>query len=614
MGGGTDDDGSIGTYSGKDVNLLPALASLNMKGSGTSDNDYISEIDIPNLDKLESADFSGMTSLQYITLPAGETLVSLDLTGDTALLSLDLSDTKGFVFPDGFETLSGLAKFRMANRTEIDSIDLSPFPALAELDLSNDSLESLDISGNTRLQKLCVANNEILSLDLSEHNTLVKVDVRNNKLTKIDLSQNTNIRVNSNSAEDSAVSLSAQTRYMDGRRQKFFSFRDAGLGPLDFGNIVVSSIKGDGVNAVAFEPQSGMAAFDSYPSLITYDYESGIYYEGNSEPVCMNVRLLWDVSDQEPLIYPVDAKIRGQVNGGEITPLVITADSYEAVTWTSSPETLPAGLEKIEDGWSFTIGGEPTEQYEGTLIVTARNDNGDSESATVKINILPAQEESNTVPNGGGSHTTVEVVPVSSPVTTPVSWNGSSSPESGQNTASVITVSPLSAEITASVDAGMITPIVITADSYTPVTWTSYPEEMPAGLEKTINGRVVVISGTPNAAFSGYIVFAATNEAGNSGYSAVKIEIAPAVPDEPDPEAVPAPEPEPVSDDEPVPAPAPVPEPESDDEPVPAPVPEPSNGTASNDVSSSGSSSGGCNSGFGALVLAWIVLKLRVRR
>lgn len=164
-----------------------------------------------------------------------------------------------------------------------------------------------------------------------------------------------------------------------------------GIEPVDFGNIVVSSIKGDGVSAAEFDPASGIATFESYPSLITYSYESGLYYEANSEPICMNVRLLRDVSGERPLISPVSAEISAAAKNGEIQPLVITADSYEAVTWSTSPEELPAGLEKIADGWSFTIRGEPEAEYSGTLIVTAKNNNGDSESATIDINIAPAE-------------------------------------------------------------------------------------------------------------------------------------------------------------------------------------------------------------------------------
>ena len=293
MGGSGDE---ITAYTGVTVNLVPALQTFSLKDSGIASDDYISYIDIPEMSALVSADFSGMTALNYITLPAGETLTALDLTGDTALLSLDLTDTLGFTFPEGFETLTGLLKFRMVNREEIDSVDLTHFTKLTDLDMNNDSLTSLNLSSNKYLQKLWVANNEMLSLDLYGISTLQKIDVRNNMLTKIDLARNINTHVNSNSTENSAALLSAQLREMDGNRQKVFDFRDAGLQPREFGNISASSIKGDGVPAVTFNPQSGRATFESYPSLITYNYESGLYYESNGEPVYMNVRLLWNVS------------------------------------------------------------------------------------------------------------------------------------------------------------------------------------------------------------------------------------------------------------------------------------------------------------------------------
>lgn len=514
MGGSGDE---VTAYKGRTVNLVPALKTLNLNGSGITDNDYISVIDIPEMTELVSGDFSGMTQLEYITLPAGETLTTLDLTGDTALLALDLSDTRGFIFPEGFKTLTGLAKFRMSNRPEIDSIDLSPFTRLTDLEMMNDSLgDELELDGNMYLQKLNVANNEILSLDLSGHTTLTNIDVRNNCLTYIALARNTGIHVNLHSAENSAASLSAQLRVMDGHRRKIFDFRDAGIQPIDFANIVVDSIKGDGVNALAFDPQAGTAIFESYPSVITYDYASGVYYEGSSEPVCMNVRLLWDISGENPLISPVSAEIIGNVDSA-VTPVIITADSYGPVTWTTSPAELPAGLEKHADGWRLVISGTPDEEYSGNVIVTAKNENGESESAVVYVEIAHALSER------------------------------------------TLYVSPLFVEITVSADSDPIAPVIISADSESPVTWTTIPETLPAGLERTINGDVFIISGKPNSAFSGNVIVTATNENGESESAVVCFDIT--------------------------------------SEPL-QPV-------------MYSSSSGGCNAGFGVMVLACLVLAVK---
>ncbi|MBQ6113085.1 MAG: hypothetical protein IJL10_02360, partial [Synergistaceae bacterium] len=144
--GTTNNDDTLGIYSGEDVNLLPALATLNLKDSGLGTSDYIKEIDIDLLTALTSADLSGMTRLSSVSLPSGTTLTALDLTNDTALESLNLTNTRGFVFPTGFKTLTGLLRFYMSDREEVDSIDVTPFTKLAELNLAGDALTSLDIS------------------------------------------------------------------------------------------------------------------------------------------------------------------------------------------------------------------------------------------------------------------------------------------------------------------------------------------------------------------------------------------------------------------------------------------------------------------------------------
>ena len=343
MGGEGDE---ITAYKGRTVNLAPALRTLNLSRSGINENDYISFIDIPEMGALSSADFSGMTRLNYVALPSGSTLKALNLTGDTALLALDLSDTKGFTWPEGFMTLTGLLDFRMAGRNEIDSADVSMFTKLLSLDMTGDSLEALDLSANTVLENLYVGNNYLSSLDLSEHTTLKHIDARNNRLVKIDLSKNLGLRVNYNSPENSSSSLSSQTRTMTGGRKSEFSFRDLGMSSLEYAQIVPGSVKGEGVSVTEYDPLSGIVKFSSLPSVVTYDYMSGIYYEGDTRPFCMNVRLLWNVSGMKPVLSPTASVITGQADAGAVTPVTITADSETPVTWTVEPADIPAGLVK----------------------------------------------------------------------------------------------------------------------------------------------------------------------------------------------------------------------------------------------------------------------------
>ena len=289
--------GNLGSYTEKTVNLIPALTTLILTNSGTDEIDSIKFIDISDASALASAKLDGMTQLQEITFPVGTTLKTLDLTGDTALTSLDLSNTLGFLWPEGFNTLTGLQKLRAADREDIAMVDLSGLSGLKELDLTNDDFVSIDISANKLLERLFVANNKITSLDLDGHTKFTKIDVRNNALTKIDLSRNANIHVNKNSPEDSAVSLSVQRRLMTDKRSRKFDFSRVGLEADEFVNVVAESVMGDGVAAVSFDHKTGTAVFESSPSVITYNYKSGVFYEATTEPVCMNVKLAWNVSE-----------------------------------------------------------------------------------------------------------------------------------------------------------------------------------------------------------------------------------------------------------------------------------------------------------------------------
>ena len=481
MGGEGDE---ITTYTGRTVNLVPALAAMNLKDSGIDGDDYISFIDIPEMGALYSADFSGMTKLNYVALPSGSTLKALNLTGDTALLALDLSNTKGFIWPEGFRTLTGLLDFRMAGRNEIDSVDVSMFQKLLSLDMTGDALEALDLDANRVLENLYIGNNFIPSLDLSKHTTLKHIDARNNRLVKIDLSKNLGLRVNYNSPENSSSSLSSQNRMLTGNRPSVFSFRDLGLNSLEYANIVPESVKGEGVSVTEYDPLSGTVRFSSLPSVVTYDYMSGIYYEGDTRPFCMNVRILWDVSGRKPVLIPAASVIRGQADAGAVVPVTITADSETPVTWTVEPANMPAGLSMSSTGWTLTISGEPSEAFTGTLTVTARNAIGVSDPVTVSIDIDDPY---------------------------------ANSPE----------ITPLSATLKGWLNGGCVLPVIITAESKTPVTWTTSPDIIPAGLVKIPSSRTLVISGEPDSLYSGIVTVTAENEYGISLPAVVSIDITP---------------------------------------------------------------------------------------
>ena len=279
--------GSLSGYSGADVNLIPALETLKL--TGTDDINYI---DISNLNKLISADLNKNAGLKYLSLPAGNELIELNLTDDTALLTLNLSETKGFVLPDGFTTLTGLISFDMMRRTDLTSIDVSNSTKLIELDLTQSAVEALDVAKNLELQTLNVAGNKIPELDLSEHKNLKQLNVRNNKLVKLDLHNNLDLFADS----DFPAQISPQVRELDMPRSSSFNF----IENLDFtrdevSNILDTSIKGDGASAEKFDASTGTAYFASAPYKITYKYATGLYMN-DSDRFYMEVNLTWDES------------------------------------------------------------------------------------------------------------------------------------------------------------------------------------------------------------------------------------------------------------------------------------------------------------------------------
>ncbi|MBQ9404852.1 MAG: hypothetical protein IJU15_07695 [Synergistaceae bacterium] len=279
---------SLSGYSGEDVNLLPAIKTLNFSNSGTDDTDCIHEINTNELKTLEAADFSGMTELNILSLPAGNTLKDLNLTGDTALYSLSLTDTKGFLLPEGFETLTGLESFDMMNREDLTSIDLSTMTNLVKLDFTNSALESLDVTENTALEKLNVGGNKISVLDLSQHKNLKTLNVRLNRLVKLDLSRNLNLYLGT----DWKAQLSPQIRLMNTLRSKIFDFiKELGYTRSEMSNILAESVKGDGDTPVDVVLSEGKVHFESAPYVIAYNYSSGLY-EG-SDPVYLSVQLKW---------------------------------------------------------------------------------------------------------------------------------------------------------------------------------------------------------------------------------------------------------------------------------------------------------------------------------
>ncbi|MEP1097763.1 MAG: T9SS type A sorting domain-containing protein [Cyclobacteriaceae bacterium] len=156
---------------------------------------------------LGSIDLSQNTLLEALNIQALFTLTSIDLSANTALItltadnggltSLDLSQNVALEYVNcGNDNLSSLTfgnssslKELQVNQTSLESVDLSTLTGLEDLSISG-LLTSLDLSQNTQLQQVNAAENNLTSIDVSNNANLQHLNVESNQLTSLDITGN----------------------------------------------------------------------------------------------------------------------------------------------------------------------------------------------------------------------------------------------------------------------------------------------------------------------------------------------------------------------------------------------------------------------------------------
>lgn len=103
--------------------------------------------------------------------------------------------------------------------------------------------------------------------------------------------------------------------------------------------VLDSSIKGDGVNALSFDPASGVAKFKAAPVEITYDYASGLY--SGSAPLYMSVILDWDAAATVSDDAVPDKPVSNDVVSEDPVPIVIISNDVIIPNIIISQEVVP---------------------------------------------------------------------------------------------------------------------------------------------------------------------------------------------------------------------------------------------------------------------------------
>ena len=198
----------------------PNLKYLNCNGN------YISEIILPNLSKLE-------TIVAY-----GNPIEKIDVNNDAALATLKLQNVStnalsgtgiSIVGYDQAETLSldfsgtkytsltiknstvltsydvaknvQLTKLYLCGNSLVKDVDVSSLSALTTLHVWGCALESLDVDANVNLESLMCYNNKLSTLNLDNNTALKTLNASNNILTNLKLQNNialTNVNVENN--------------------------------------------------------------------------------------------------------------------------------------------------------------------------------------------------------------------------------------------------------------------------------------------------------------------------------------------------------------------------------------------------------------------------------
>ncbi len=149
------------------VNLQTVfISNANFTSLDLSSNQSIKEFSCMN-SAISNLTLGNNTQLITLTVIQNGNLTGLDLSGCTALESLDVSGNN----------LVGL--------------DLSKNTELTLLDCSSNNLNSLNVSELTKLREIYCFGNNIASLDLSKNTSLVSLECHKNALTSLDLSNNT---------------------------------------------------------------------------------------------------------------------------------------------------------------------------------------------------------------------------------------------------------------------------------------------------------------------------------------------------------------------------------------------------------------------------------------
>jgi len=176
-----------------DSNFMEFVKKYDTDGNGKLSDEEIAAVEYIYTSYQGISNFQG---IEYFTSMTELTVV------EPTLYTIDLSKNPGLTtFNCGYSSLymldlsknPGLLYVNCGSNSNLIQLDVSKNTALMSLECYYCSLSKLDVSNNTALRSLSCGNNQLKELDVSKNTALYTLMCNNNPLEKLDLSQNTRL-------------------------------------------------------------------------------------------------------------------------------------------------------------------------------------------------------------------------------------------------------------------------------------------------------------------------------------------------------------------------------------------------------------------------------------
>ena len=240
---------------------------------------------------LTSLNLSKNTNLKYLNLDGTRNITSLDLTKCTKLQAISMSYSYLTSVQLGANSLIEYINFTNSGAS-LTTFDVTQCPNLWWLDVSVD-MPTLDVSKNTKLKRL-ILSGKYTSIDLSKNTNLNVLGLYSSMLTSLDLSKLTKlVAIYIGNAKLRALDLSKQANIGNIGITDFVTYKGGDLVSCHYGGF--SDIPSSGLNSSVYYKyigkqspnedlliQSNTKVGLSYPSTVNASYVSNMQIGGTA--------------------------------------------------------------------------------------------------------------------------------------------------------------------------------------------------------------------------------------------------------------------------------------------------------------------------------------------